>query len=810
MNNFRYGITRQGFSQIGDNTHNQVSFRFVFEPTTNNPSIFTLSRTTPVHNIVDDVSWIKNKHTIQFGTNLRFVRNNRVSFANAFDFAQTNPSGYQAGGEIISNAVAEYLNSSRGLNNLISTAEAQNAATSLIGRYSQYNINLIYGHDGKLLTAGSPSDRTFATQAYDFYVQDSWKATRDLTVSFGLRYGLTQPVYETHGFEVKPNIPLSDYFRMRVDSAANGIPLNTPITMELSGPKNGKSNMYPRDYRNFQPRVGVAWAPNFENPALKAVFGGAGKSAIRGGFSVFSDYFGEALATFFDLNNALGFSSSARIPVNTYNITDKPAPLFTSLNQDVRTLPNLTFSKSISFPQQQPANMGERIESSLDSKLQTPKAYTFSLTVERQLPSALVFQASYVGRLGRHLLAQRDAMALNNLVDPKSGMDWYGAATALEKIRQVRAVVPNRPRDNFAVPTMAYFDNIFPANLRDVMNAFEGLCATPTSPCIPAGFTPTQTIFWIARNTYANDWTDLQADLDLARFNKGQSTLFFNPQYGALTAWSTIGNSNYHGLALSLRQRQKNLQWDFNYTFAHSLDDSSGLQSSAGFAIASFILNPIRQRDWYASSSFDLRHVINSNAIYQLPFGRGQLIGGNAGRALDAIIGGWQLSGIFRWNTGLPLNAPIDDARWATNWQVQSRTVLTRPISPCITRDNPKLFGCNTKDAYQSFRNAYPGESGMRNAFRLPGYIDVDTGLSKSFSLPWNENHKLQLRWEVFNATNTQHFGATDLSRSGWGIRPDPGVRNLNPPANWSNFTDIQGGSEFGRRTMQVGLRYSF
>ena len=200
------------------------------------------------------------------------------------------------------------------------------------------------------------------------------------------------------------------------------------------------------------------------------------------------------------------------------------------------------------------------------------------------------------------------------------------------------------------------------------------------------------------------------------------------------------------------------------------------------------------------------------NAIYELPFGRGKLLAGGAGRGLDALIGGWQLSGIFRWNTGLPVSAPIDDARWATNFQVQSWTSLTRPLSTCVTKGNattaPKLFGCDPTFAYQSFRNAYPGETGMRNIFQLPGQTNLDAGLSKSFSLPWSEKQKLQLRWEVFNVANFQPLGVLDNSRSGFGIASDPLVRNLQPAKNFSNFTAIQ--TTAAPRSMHVGLRYSF
>jgi len=77
-------------------------------------------------------------------------------------------------------------------------------------------------------------------------------------------------------------------------------------------------------------------------------------------------------------------------------------------------------------------------------------------------------------------------------------------------------------------------------------------------------------------------------------------------------------------------------------------------------------------------------------------------------------------------------------------------------------------------------------------------------GLSKSFNMPWSENHKLQLRFEAFNVTNTQRMGAIDGSRTGYGLSVDPA--SASPAPNFSNFTGIQG----DRRVMQFGFRYSF
>src|SRR5260370_2198258 len=99
--------------------------------------------------------------------------------------------------------------------------------------------------------------------------------------------------------------------------------------------------MYNGDKTNFQPRVAVAWSPNYSEGLLHALFGGAGKSVLRGGFSLVNDNYGEALAVDCDLNNTLGFTSNFTTPANTYDsatVTKPLPPLFTVLNPYVRSL----------------------------------------------------------------------------------------------------------------------------------------------------------------------------------------------------------------------------------------------------------------------------------------------------------------------------------------------------------------------------------------------------------------------------------------------------------------------------------------
>ncbi len=779
VNSFRYGLTRLAFTSLGDSSANTTFFRFVFEPL-----LFTgtTSRRTPVHNFTDDVSYVRGNHNYQFGTNVRIIRNRRAATGNSFDTAVINPSFYELSGAVLSNPIEDIAPGF--------TSVVQAAVASVIGRFSDYQANFNFDRDGSLLAPGQAIKRTFATEEYDVYVQDSWKLKQNLTLTYGLRYGLSRPVYETNGFQAKPSVSLGDFLDRRIASAAQGKPLNELISVDLAGPANGGKPFYELDKNNFQPRVSFAWSPKFENGFLRKIFGSEDESVIRGGFAITHDAFGQQLAVQFDANNTLGFSSQVAISANTFNVSDNPGPRFTGVGQNVRNLPGITAPGALRFPLQQPADEAQRIEASLDDTIKTPVNYSWNASFGRKLPYGLFVEAAYIGRAARNLLATRDVMALNNLVDPASGMDWYTAAGMLHDLR--RKDTPLRQ-----VPRIAYFENLFP----DLGANFWG----------DDSVSSTQAVYGIvARKDFFGfdffnvlDWTFVQLLIDDLGV---RPNMFFHPQYAALSAYSTIADSDYHAGTLSIRQRYRDeFVFDFNYTFSHSIDDASGLQTSGEFGSA-FILNPLRPKDNRASSDFDIRHVINANGIYQLPFGKNRKFLTDTNSIVDAFLGGWQLSGIFRWNSGLPIQTPFDAQQWATNWNVQSNGVREAPIQSSPTRGGalpPKLFA-DPIAAYRTFRNAKPGETGDRNVLRQPGFVSLDMGLGKSFTMPWSENHKLQFRWEVFNVTNTQRLTTVNILRSTFGLDIDPDLGE--PPPNWSNLDSIQGTP----RVMQFGLRYSF
>jgi hypothetical protein len=415
---------------------------------------------------------------------------------------------------------------------------------------------------------------------------------------------------------------------------------------------------------------------------------------------------------------------------------------------------------SLTFPQQQPLDDQRRIEGSLDTDLVSPINYQWNLTYGRELPKGIYIETSYIGRKARNLLASRDIMTPNNIRDPISGQTWYQAAGILEDHRRRNTPVSQ-------IPALPFFENMYAPGSIDAILFGAGLNNTQAAYGFMAisGETPGcngPPLFGCY--DVGNDWTFLQDVLD--RFTGRR--LFYNRQYGALSAYGTIASSDYHAGTLSVRQRFKGLTWDLNYTFSKSIDDASGIQTSGVFGQA-FIHNALRPKDNRAVSDFDVRHILNFGGVWEIPVGRNRSWFNGMGRAADAILGGWTLSSVFRYNTGFPISGSsanfVDIAGWPTNWNARSFVVRTRPIQSSPTRNGrggvPNLFE-DPVAAYQSFRVAAPGETGDRNQIRYPGYIVLDMGLYKSFGMPWSENHRLQFRVESFNVTNTQKFTIAD------------------------------------------------
>lgn len=792
VNTIRLGLTRQAFSYRGDADANVVRF-FTYRPTSEQRSS---SRISPTWNLTDDLSWSKGKHLVQFGGNFRAIENRIVSFASSFDLLSTNFAFYSGGANAL-NAPLTGLASSF-------AANSAPAVAILLGRLSQYSANALYDRSGNILPPGTPADRTFRTKETEAYIQDVWRVRRDLTLTIGLRWSGNAPVQEIGGFQTAPTVNLNDFFDKRVAGAESGRPFNDPIGIDLSGSANGKPDAYRWDKNNFGSSAAVAWSPNLGNDGVSKFLGLNGKSVIRGGFRMLYDRFGSGLMSFFDSNNSLGFTAATQVASGSFNLTNNLPPLFTG-QTSTRGLPLLPALTSIAFPRSFPSDETGRTASALDASLQTPAQYMWNVSYGRDFGKDITVEIGYAGRAARNLLSSRDIFQRNNLRDPASGQTWFQAAGVLGALHDAGLQL-GAMGFNANVPTLPFFENLYPGN--SIQQAAE----RSTGRALPAlnGLTPSQqAAALVAAGSGLNNtnWGALQGILD--DYSVLGRNAFIHPQYSSLLTYSTMGTSDYNGGFISVRKRfSSDVAFDFNYTLSKSFDTGSGLEGGGGPNFEGLLLNALNPNGSRSVSDFDIRHNFNANYLIGLPVGKGKRFLRNASSFVDALIGGWQLTGIWRYHSGLPVNIVDITGRNAVASQQASRAVRTRPIesSPSDLNGRPNLFS-NPTYAYQSLRNPRAGEEGDRNVFRLPHYATMDMGLGKSFRMPYSEQHSLQLRWEVFNVTNSQPFGGGGMTLT---VNQDPNLST--PVAQWGQFTRsaTPAGETRPGRIMQFALRYSF
>jgi hypothetical protein len=792
VNTFRYGLTQINEKIGGLAKDVQVDFRNIDALVAQTA---TSSRDIPTNAIVDDMSWIKGSHTFKFGGTARFTRVGSSNNSNSFHIPQANGSWVAGVGTTYMPGAPCPEPSTAACDALPAVAES-GASTygdtliPLLGVISEVDAYYNYDKTGAVLSLGAPVVRRYATDEYEFYGQDSWKVTPTLTVTAGLRYSLFSPPWEVNGLQVAPNISLGDWFdQRRALMAAGKSTSDAPmVQFDLAGPGNNKPGYYKWDKNNFAPRFAVAWAPHADGGLWGKLTGGD-KLVIRGGYSIVYDRIGTALATNFDKDGAFGLSTTLSSQFGGHN-EDDPDIRFQGLDVIPPTLPE---APPGGFPQTPPSYAGI-ITQALDGNIRTPYAHSFNVVVGRELGHGYSVEAAYVGRRGRDQLVRRDVAMPADLVDAKSGVDYY---TAVQQLIKASSNIP-RTADLSAyggIAPIPYWENLFPGAAQDGLSATQRM-AVEFNGHAPDYITPLYN---------ADEGCDPSCSA-LGPF------AFFAPQYDTLGVQSTIGRSQYDALQLSVRKRfSDGYQFDVNYTLGYAKDHASLLEGDSVFAnfttggYTGFLLDSWNPDKSYANSDYDVRHLVNMNWIADLPFGRGRHFGKEMGGALDAIIGGWTTAGVFRITSGFPFNVLNCRQCWTTNWDLQSNAELVTPgvLPPTATTKDvisgyPSPFQ-DPQAALDYFRRALPGEVGLRNVLRGDGYYSIDFSLSKTWSMPWAENQKLRFRWDTFNVTNTPSYDVQFLD-----TYPD---RAATFGRYYNTIATCDGGAG---RCMQFALRYEF
>ena len=756
INNLRYGFTRQGVDNAGISNQPHVSLAAVAEP-----QAFTRSTSfiIPLQNIVDDVSWTKHGHNVQFGANLRLIDDRRVSNANSFPDGQMN-QGWLSNGSTVANSGGPFDPPVYGYPTVDFSNygnEYNDALLGLVGIVTEGDAIYNYDKQGTPLAVGTPVKRDYAWKESEFYLQDSWQALKNLTLTYGLRYSYLQAPAEKTGTQVGTCVlsssgctpySLTSYYQASAQQGASGGAASNvgELSFNLNGRYNHQSDFWKPDTLDLGPRLAFAYSPTPDSGILQSLFGN-GKTSIRGGYSLVFDHFGAATVNTFDTNGSYGLSSNLSNPPGSVYIGT--APRFSSLT----TIPAglLPPAPQGGFPAT-PSSSQFAISWGLDSAIKTPYSHLIDFSIARELKNGSSLEVSYVGRLAHRLLAQEDvAMPLNLSA---AGTTYFQAARQLATLS--RAGTPLS-----SVANIPYFQQVFSA----LNNVDLGLGAGPASA--------TQNVYQLFQQnlyneTYALYELDVPDSLSGAGINPNQtypSYRYYHDQYSALYSWRSIGFSNYHALEVVYRQRLgAGLQADVNYTYSKSMDITSQSErlNTSGATNYGQILNTWMPNQLYGISDYDATHQINSNYIWKLPVGRGTKFLPSATRLQEAAIGGWQLTGIVRWTSGLPFLVD-NGAYYPTNWDIEGWASQVAPISSrAAARGSLTQRFADPATVFNSFGHALPGESGTRNPLRGDGYFSWDSGLDKEFHL--TEKAKLQFRWEMFNITNSVRFDSHSIS----------------------------------------------
>ena len=262
INNVHYGFIRQGYASRGIGQGQYANFY-------NISPLYAETRTTlidiPVHNLIGDVTWSRKAHTIQLGANYRLILDHRRSDALSYSYGYTNAYALADAG--IANTGQSFDPAAFGYPAVAgSFADSYNFAMGnlaglldLVTTQSNYEI-ASGGGTASLLPAGAMLDREFKNNEFEYYLQDSWRLQRRLTLTIGVRHTLLQTPFEIHGQQAQPTVDIDRWFRNRGQQAVLGNSVQPDLYFAPSGQARGLKPYWPMQKGNLAPRIAVAFS----------------------------------------------------------------------------------------------------------------------------------------------------------------------------------------------------------------------------------------------------------------------------------------------------------------------------------------------------------------------------------------------------------------------------------------------------------------------------------------------------------------------------------------------------------------------
>ncbi len=800
---------------------------------------------------VDNLFWSKGTHTITAGGDIHFLpfllSHTDHNIATTSPVALLDNSGATGTITIPGSTTPPTCAPASGSTAAVTTncllpsevAEWDSLYTGTLGIVN--NVNLVGARNGSLqpypLLTNINSNTT--ETAYDFYIQDTWRTTRSLTLTYGLGYGWQTPATEANGLQsILANndngnsiIEAQDYANAKEAVAVQGNAYNPTLSF-VPIRSSGRSTLYNTDWDNWAPRASAAWNPSYNSGFLGHMFGG-GKTVLRGGFgiaydrtnivsNVLSSLLGVGFSDVFEtspLCNASGTPGGGCPGSPTAGIN--PGLNSFRVGQDgTIPLPTITAAPNPIVPADynaltNPAGVGAEPEAiGIDPNYKIGRNYMLDFTIQRELPASFLLETGYVGRLGRDLPSAIDLDASPYFVkDPTSGQTF---AQAFDNVGCVlrgdagKQIVPS-----FTCPAsmqnQPFFENQLPSMCAVLCGAL-GLPATDSSTQVMNALVGSNMLNADAFTTFLI-MDSYRNAIGLPSYNNLQV-------YGLDLLETGQGTSNYNAWFVSLHKRASHgLQFTVNYTLSKSLDEQGQVQNNA----ARFS-TPFNEDLQYGPSIFDHRNVLNAFYDYELPFGSGQQFA-SSNPLVNRLIGGWYTAGIFSASSGSPIYA-TQGANYGSDFSAgESGSVADIPTASISSGVNHNVDGSggigtdgnpanggsginifsNPQQAYDSFRApllSVDGRTGEAHPIYGFGFWNFDMRVGKMTNI--TERVKMELSADAFNLFNNVNFADP--------LDPNTASLNINNPAAFGVVTASQTLTNHNSpsRYLQFGLRFEF
>jgi|CZKS01.1.fsa_nt_gi outer membrane receptor protein involved in Fe transport len=302
------------------------------------------------------------------------------------------------------------------------------------------------------------------------------------------------------------------------------------------------------------------------------------------------------------------------------------------------------------------------------------------------------------------------------------------------------------------------------------------------------------------RGTNLNFATDINqapvSKLGCTGYNCGNP----NPIFNSIQAQIYTGWSNYNALQVRVQKRYSyGLSFQVNYAWSRLLDTGTGGGHGSGVDIYQNAYNPAVN---YGLADSNATHTLAGQIVYEVPFGKGRQYAFHG--LVDQVVGGWRVSSVFQWHSGVPFTPIIQnsiadgiDPGLAPSLSAGSKLYPTLVGNPSVSNPTPGQWFNPA-----AFANPAPGTFGNtgRNTLIGPGFTDVDISLGKTFPLHW-ERIRLDIRADAYNAFNHVNYANPDAN-VGYtsGVLADPTAGRITGPA----------GGNGNMRIIQLGARLTF